>query len=196
MTKDSNVDLNKGLTVFSSRRYVIETFTNKFTESIIDHHAYRVSWLCEAMGRQLKLLEREITELSIAGLLHDIGKIAVNKEILDKPGKLTAEEYAEVMRHSEVGYRIIVSVKGMEKVARYVCHHHERWDGKGYPQQLQGEAIPLHSRVISLADAYDAMVNNRSYRKALSKNAAVQELLWNSGNQFDPDLVGEFIKIL
>ncbi|MEL7658333.1 MAG: HD-GYP domain-containing protein [Bacillota bacterium] len=192
MIRDSNEDL----TVFRARGYVIETFTRKFTESILDHHAHRVSRLCEAMGRQLKLTESETTELSIAGLLHDIGKVAVNEEILSKPGKLTAEEYAEVMRHSEIGYRIIVAVKGMENVARHVLYHHERWDGKGYPQQLQGGAIPLHSRVISLVDAYDAMINNRSYRKALSKKAALQELLWNSGTQFDPELVGKFINIL
>ncbi|HHY25339.1 MAG TPA: HD-GYP domain-containing protein [Desulfitobacterium dehalogenans] len=174
-------------------RTVIKTIN---AEGIIDQHGYRVSRLCESMGRQLGLTEMAITELSIAGLFHDLGKIAVCRAILEKPGKLTTEEYMEIKCHSEIGYRILGSVKGMETMAEYVLYHHERWDGKGYPRQLKGGEIPLYSRVIGLADAYDAMTNNRSYRKALSKKAAIQELLWNSGTQFDPELVGKFIKIL
>ncbi|AFM00059.1 MULTISPECIES: HD-GYP domain-containing protein [Desulfitobacterium] len=174
-------------------RTVIKTIN---AEGIIGQHGYRVSRLCVSMGRQLGLTERAITELSIAGLFHDLGKIAVCRAILEKPGKLTTEEYTEIKRHSEIGYRILGSVRGMENMAEFVLYHHERWDGKGYPRQLKGGEIPLYSRVIGLADAYDAMTNNRSYRKALSKKAAIQELLRNSGTQFDPELVGEFIKTL
>lgn len=194
--KTVNASSNMDMTSLNSRSYVLEIFSRKFTESIIDQHGYRVSRLCESMGRQLGLTEIAITELSIAGLFHDLGKIAVSRAVLEKPGKLTTEEYREIKRHSEIGYRILGSVKGMEKIAEYVLYHHERWDGKGYPRQLKGREIPLYSRVIGLADAYDAMTNNRSYRKALSKKAAIKELLWNSGTQFDPELVGAFIKIL
>lgn len=191
-----NTSSNKDKTSPDSKGCALEKLNLKLSASVIAQHGYRVSRLCERMGRQLGLKEMALTELSMAGLFHDLGKIAISRAILEKAGKLTEEEYREIKRHSEIGSQILSSVKGMENVAEYVLYHHERWDGKGYPRQLQGREIPLYSRVIGLADAYDAMTNNRSYRKALSKKAAIQELLWHSGTQFDPELVGEFIKIL
>ena len=162
-----------------------------------EQHSRRVSRLCEGMGKVLSLSERGIEELKAVGLLHDIGKIAIDECILNKPGKFTDDEWKEIKRHSEIGYRILNTVNDMSAMAQYVLFHHERWDGTGYPKGLKGEEIPLQSRIIAVADAYDAMSSERSYRSALPEAIVIEELQKNSGLQFDPDLVKLFIdKIL
>ncbi|MDQ7092215.1 transporter substrate-binding domain-containing protein [Desulfosporosinus sp. PR] len=158
-----------------------------------EQHSHRVSALCESMGQALGLPEGEIQELKNVGLLHDIGKIAIDENILNKPGKLTNNEWEEIKRHPEIGYRILSTVNGMSETAEYVLTHHERWDGLGYPRGLKGEELPLQSRIIAIADAYDAMTSARSYREALPDAVAVAELRKNAGIQFDPDLVKLFI---
>ncbi|WP_073030694.1 HD domain-containing phosphohydrolase [Desulfosporosinus lacus] len=158
-----------------------------------EQHSYRVSALCQSMGEALGLLEGEVQELKNVGLLHDIGKIAIDEEILNKPGKLTHEEWEEIKRHPEIGYRILSTVNGMVEIAEYVLAHHERWDGLGYPRGLKGEELPLQPRIIAIADAYDAMTSARSYRAALPNKAAIAELQKNAGIQFDPELVTLFI---
>jgi HD-GYP domain-containing protein (c-di-GMP phosphodiesterase class II) len=135
-----------------------------------------------------------LNELEMLGLLHDIGKIAIDKEILNKPGRLTKKEWNEVKRHPEIGYRILSSVNDMAELAEFILAHHERWDGEGYPKGLRGEDIPLQSRVLALADAYDAMTSERAYRRSLSESAAVEELEKNAGTQFDPEIVRIFIE--
>lgn len=157
-------------------------------------HSYRVSKLCESMGRAINLEDDEINELKTVGLLHDIGKIAIEENILNKKEKLTDEEWEEIKRHPEIGYRILSTVNEMSDMARYILAHHERWDGRGYPKGLAGEDIPLQSRIITIVDSYDAMVSERSYRGALPKEFAIGELKKGKGTQFDAKLVNIFIE--
>jgi len=157
-------------------------------------HSRRVSQLCEQMGEALGLNEDKVKELKTVGLLHDIGKIAIDEAILNKTGKLNEEEWVEIRKHPEIGYRILSTVNNMSEMAEFVLSHHERWDGKGYPQGLSGEQIPLQSRIIGIADAYDAMVSERSYKKSLTKEEAIQELTANAGTQFNAECVQVFIE--
>ena len=156
-------------------------------------HSSRVSAYCSTMGQVLGLTQDEIYELKSVGLLHDIGKIAIDDAILNKTGELLTEEIDELKRHPEIGYRILSSVNDMAEMAEQVLAHHERWDGKGYPKGLAKEEIPLKSRIIAISDAY-AMISERAYRSALSPQAAIKELQDNAGTQFDPTLVPIFIK--
>ena len=153
-----------------------------------EQHSKRVSALCRYVGKELGLSDSEVDELGIVGLFHDIGKIAIEEQILNKTGALTADEWKEIMRHSEVGYRLLGAVPDMKDVASYVLAHHERWDGNGYPKGIKGENIPLQSRIVAICDAYDAMVGERPYRKSLSKQEALKELRRNAGTQFDPSI--------
>ena len=158
-----------------------------------EQHSQRVSYLCEEIGIAMGQSERELNELKTVGLLHDIGKIAIDENLLNKPGRLTPEEWSEMKRHPEIGYRILSSVNDMAEMAELVLAHHERWDGKGYPKGLKGKEIPLQSRIIMVADAYDAMTSERAYRKPLDEETIVKELKENSGKQFDPEIVMIFI---
>lgn len=159
-----------------------------------EQHSQRVSKLCERMGKVYGLSEYKISELKTVGLLHDIGKIAIDENILNKPGKLTEDERYAINRHSEIGYRILNTVNEMSEIAGYVLAHHERWDGTGYPKGLKANEIPFESSIIAIADAYDAMTSDRSYSKALPKEAALKELTKNAGIQFNPELVQIFIE--
>lgn len=132
--------------------------------------------------------------LRLAAMFHDLGKIAIPDEILHKPSKLTDEEYEIIKTHPEAGEVILTPLKFLKKVAKIVRHHQERWDGKGYPDGLKGEEIPLEARIIAVADAFDAMTSNRPYRKAMPVEEAVQEILRNSGTQFDPKVVDAFYR--
>ena len=128
------------------------------------------------------------------GLLHDIGKIAIDDHILNKPDRLDEEEYTEIKKHPEIGYRILSSVNELSEMAEYVLCHHEAYDGKGYPRGLKGEEIPYLSRIIAVTDAYDAMTRDRSYRKAMTQKEAGEELNRCAGTQFDPHIVEVFLK--
>ena len=146
------------------------------------------------MGEALGLSDYKIKELKTVGLLHDIGKIAIEEHILSKTGKLTDKELNEIKRHPEIGYRILSTVNEMSEMADYVLAHHERWDGKGYPKGLKADEIPLESRIIAIADAYDAMTGDRSYRRPMQPTAVLEELQLNAGTQFDAELVNLFIE--
>jgi len=159
-----------------------------------EQHSRGVSALCESMGKALCLPEKEIETLKTVGLLHDIGKIAIEESIFNKPGKLTEDEWKEIKRHPEIGYRLLNTVNDMSVMAGYVLSHHEKWDGSGYPKGLKGEEIPLQSRIVAVADTYDAMTSERSYRNALPETTALEELRKNAGLQFDPELVRIFIE--
>lgn len=157
-------------------------------------HSKRVSEISEEIAINLKFNKEEIKKIRIAGLMHDIGKIGIPDNILNKVGKLNTDEWSDIKRHSEVGYRILSSVNEFSEVAEYVLEHHERWDGKGYPKGLKEKEISLQARIIAVADAYDAMTSNRTYRNSLSDEDAVIEIKKHSGYQFDPVITKVFIE--
>lgn len=157
-------------------------------------HTKMVGQMCKQIGVAMKLPDEQIKSLEAAGSFHDIGKIIIPPDILNNPGPLSQEEFELVQRHCESGYQILKSVEEYSPLARYVLSHHERWDGSGYPRKQKGKEIPLFSRIISIADAYDAMTNERPYKKTLTKEEAVLEFKKNAGTQFDPEIVEIFIE--
>jgi diguanylate cyclase (GGDEF)-like protein len=154
-------------------------------------HSERVSAIAGAIAEQLDLPAAEIELTRLAGSLHDLGKLAIPEEILQKPGELTNAEWLVVQRHPQIAHRMLESL-GVEPVAEWVLHHHERWDGSGYPDGLAGEDIPLGSRIVYVAEVYDAMTYGRLYRSPRTREAALQEIDRNSGVQFDPQVVRAF----
>ncbi len=158
-------------------------------------HCQTVSQLCGLIGAELGLDGARLTRLRLAGLLHDVGKIGVPDAILNKPAKLTAGEYEHMKRHALLGYDI-VQAADMELEARWVRHHHERFDGRGYPDGLAGDQIPLESRVILVADAFEAMTSDRPYRRAPGQSFALRELGRHAGTQFDPTVVEALTRVL
>jgi HD-GYP domain-containing protein (c-di-GMP phosphodiesterase class II) len=159
-------------------------------------HARWITDLSLRVGRELGLAEHELKRLELGALLHDIGKIGVPTSILTKPGRLTAEERLVMESHPELGERIIAPIDRLHQVRAIVRHCHERWDGRGYPDGLAGEEIPLESRIIFVCDAYHAMTTDRPYRRKLSHPEAVRRLRDASGSQFDPHVVGVAVKVL
>ena len=174
-----------------SLQIILDTLFTK--ESREREHARRVSEFSVAIGVALGLSEAEVKELKIAGQYHDIGKIALQEDILNKKGKLSDKERKEIKRHPELSYNILSSVNEFGPIAEIVLYHHERWDGKGYPSGLQGEEIPLQSRIIMVADAFDAMTEKRPYRRALNKEEAVLQLKKGAWKQFDGNITEAFI---
>jgi diguanylate cyclase (GGDEF)-like protein/PAS domain S-box-containing protein len=157
-------------------------------------HNERVSYFCEAIAKMMGLSDTEIRDIKTAGALHDIGKIMVAPKLLNKPGRLTNEEFELVKRHPEIGYQLLKPVDEYAHLAQYVLYHHERWDGTGYPIGLEGESIPLYSRIIAIADAYEAMTAERPYQLKKTKEEAVAELSRCAGSQFDSKIVELFVK--
>ncbi len=159
-----------------------------------EEHSKRVSELSYKIGKSMNFSQEKINLLKISGLLHDIGKIAIDYSIINKKGKLTTDEFNEVKKHTEIGYRILSSVPEYSDVAAIVLYHHENINGTGYPKNLKGVSIPIESRIIKIVDAYDAMISERPYKKKMKKEEAVDELVKNSGKQFDERIVNIFIK--
>ncbi len=157
-------------------------------------HSLRVSQLSLSLGKALGLQETELEMLKTAGLLHDIGKIAIDEEILNKPGGLSEEEREELKRHSEIGFRMLNTVDNMSEIALYILYHHERWDGHGYPKKLKAEEIPLTSRIIAVANAYEVMTSDKVYGQALPKEKAGEKLMHYAGIKYDPTLVRVFME--
>jgi putative nucleotidyltransferase with HDIG domain len=181
----------------SSMRYktitlIINTLYEKNKRE--EEHSRRVGYLCKQIATALGLGQENINELQTAGLMHDIGKISVSEDVLNKDSSLSDSEWSEIKRHPEIGYNILRSVTEYASLAEYVLAHHERWDGKGYPKGLKGELIPLQARIIGLADSYDMMTSERPYGIRLSREEAVKEIIECSGKQFDPELVKVFIE--
>lgn len=176
------------------RGNIIGTIINTLHEKNFreEQHSKRVSKLCQKIGSAMGLSELDIHKLKVVGLLHDIGKIAIGEGILNKPDRLSEIEFNEIKRHPDIGYRILSASDEMLDVAECIWAHHERWDGRGYPKGLRGTAIPQLSRIIAVADSYDAMTSERPYRKALSDADALLEIRNNAGTQFDPDIARIF----
>lgn len=159
-----------------------------------EQHSRRVSVLNSKIGQAMGFNEESIEELRNIGMLHDIGKIAIPENILNKPESLTSEERNEIKRHPEIGYHILSSATGMAEIAQYILAHHERWDGNGYPKGLRENEIPLQARITAVANVYDSMVTERPYRKTFSKEEALEELKRNAGTQFDPEVVKIYVE--
>lgn len=207
-----NIDINNLITNIQKRYQTINlrwkrnesilNLVNMMSEIIREKepfmllHPYHVAQLSTEIAKKLNLDEETIRKIYFASVLHDIGKIYLNKDILNKNSSLSEEEYNNLKHHSVYGANIVSGVAGLNEESILVRHHHERYDGKGYPDGLKGEDIPLESRIICVADAVDAMLSHRSYRMARSIDFVITELLRNKKKQFDPKIVEVMISIL
>ena len=182
----------------SNRSSIVHTMMKALEarDFVTEGHAERMQEMIAEVGEALELGERRIADLRLLAQFHDIGKVGTPDRILFKQGPLNTEEYEEMKRHCEIGYEIALSAPELRPIAGWILKHHEKWDGTGYPLGIKGEDIPLECRIIALADAYDAMINDRPYRKALPHRVALEELKKCAGTQFDPQLVGRFCEVL
>jgi len=206
--EDEDININELFAIsekymYSNKIFDSQSYRNNSIKAMIkayheknpreEEHSNRVSVLCEQFGKTLGFNEDDINKLKTISYLHDIGKIAIDEAILNKPGKLTSEEWEIINKHPEIGARIVSSSDEYAVIADDILSHHERWDGKGYPRGIAGKDIPLRARIIAIIDSYDAMTSDRPYRKAMSKQEAIEEIIQCSGTQFDPELVDVFI---
>ena len=194
-TAENNMYKTKLLGAKSYRNVLLASIRKTLSEKSYEtqEHGQRLGHFCRQIGETLGLSSLQLDELEVFSMLHDMGKIGIDEHILQKPGELTQDEWTIMRTHPEVGYRIVHTVPELANIAEYILAHHERWDGQGYPQGLSGEEIPLLSRILAVVDAYDAMTQDRSYRKALSVSEAKAELRSNAGTQFDPRIVDVFL---
>lgn len=163
-------------------------------DSYVAGHSQRTGALAEQVARMMDLPEDQIQDIRYGAILHDVGKLSVPDAILKKIGPLSAEEWKVIRRHTIAGARILSPVTRLARAAEIVRYHHERWDGTGYPEGLRGEAIPLGARIVAVVDAYTAMIDERTYRRALTPEEAIEELQRQAGTQFDPTVVAAFLR--
>ena len=159
-------------------------------------HLERVAKYATTIGKALNFSEEDLKVLHDVAYLHDLGKIGVRDEVLLKPGKLTADEFEEMKKHPVIGETIMKPVKSLTKLCAAVRSHQERWDGSGYPDGLKGQQIPLHARILAVADVYDALVTERPYKKALTKQEAKEELKKLAGVKLDKNIADAFLETL
>jgi HD-GYP domain-containing protein (c-di-GMP phosphodiesterase class II) len=160
------------------------------------NHLEHVNRLGKEFAELLALSEADTQSLMLASVLHDVGKIAIPDQVLRKPGRLSRDEYDLIRRHPQIGAMLIEHIPGFKDAANAVLHHHERYDGRGYPFKIEGDAIPLLARIVTLIDAYSAMVMNRPYHKGMEDREALSELRKGAGTQFDPALVKQFARMI
>jgi HD-GYP domain-containing protein (c-di-GMP phosphodiesterase class II) len=158
-------------------------------------HSTRLAEWALHVASELGLNGSELGDIEIAALLHDIGKVGIPDAILNKPARLTTEEYDLMKKHPEYGWAVLRQIPGMKTASLIILHHHESYDGKGYPAGLKGTEIPIGSRIVSVIDSFDAMVSNRPYRNGLPAEEAMRRLVECSGTQFDPDVVKHFLPL-
>lgn len=195
---DNNMCREKLTKSRSARSAIVQTLIKALEarDFITDGHASRLQVLVSRMAGDIGLPEHETNGLLLLAQFHDIGKVGIPDRILFKPGPLTPEERIEMQKHSEIGHCIALAAPDLAPIADYILKHHEWWNGNGYPLGLRGKDIPLKCRLLAIADAYDAMTNDRPYRQAMPPREALKELKRSSGTQFDPELVERFIKII
>ncbi len=165
-------------------------------DSYTQGQACRVAEYCLSIGSKLKLSMTEMRDLYLGAMLHDIGKYNTAEDVLNKPDSLNLREETLTREHTMKGTLFVVGISKLSHIAPTILHHHEHWDGSGYPGRLKGEQIPLHARIVAVADAFDAMISNRSYRDGLDKDMAIRELIKKKDSQFDPFIVDVFIECL
>lgn len=186
--------LNKNSSYSAIVSSIMATLYAKSHET--EEHGQRLGKYCDMIGKELGLSQVELDDLQLLSKLHDIGKIGIDDGILNKPGKLSETEWKVMRQHPKIGYRIAMTTPQLKHIAEYILYHHERWDGKGYPKGVSGDNIPLISRILAIADAYDAMTEDRIYRNALPKVIAIKEIENNAGTQFDPYVAKIFIRLM
>jgi HD-GYP domain-containing protein (c-di-GMP phosphodiesterase class II) len=182
----------------SSRSHIVQALMKALEarDFVTEGHSDRLQQLVLPLARSRGLPEDAINDLLLFSRFHDLGKVGIPDSILGKPGALTEEEAEEMRKHSEIGHRIAKSVPDLAPIADLILKHHEWWNGRGYPLGLAGEDIPLPCRILAIADAFDAMTSDRPYRRAMSREKAVEELRASAGSQFDPELVEQFVATL
>lgn len=197
-TAEDRMYKNKIASRKSARSSVLSAFLSSLKEksSETEEHVKRMSKIAKSFGEQVGLSNSEQDRLYLLTQMHDIGKIAVSEEILNKKGKLNEKEWEKIKKHTETGFRITSNLEDFAHISHEILYHHERWDGTGYPEGIAADKIPLLSRILTIIDAYDVMISGRPYKKAMTQKEAVAELKRCSGGQFDPDLVDIFIKSL
>ena len=159
-------------------------------------HSQRVAELAGQLAEEIGLDEATCEDLRVAGRLHDVGKIGIREAILNKPSRLTSEEFEHVKRHVQIGLDILAPLFHIKQPLKYVEHHHERWDGAGYPQGLAGEEIPMGARILCAADTFDALTSKRAYREPLEPMAAIEHLRGDAGRQFDPQVYDALVRLI
>jgi HD-GYP domain-containing protein (c-di-GMP phosphodiesterase class II) len=181
----------------SARSALVKTLTEALhaRDFITEGHADRLQQLVERLARAVGIPERLIGDLRLLAQFHDIGKVGIPDNILFKPGHLTESEKKIMRRHSEIGYRIAVASPDFHHIADWILKHHEWWNGGGYPLGIKGEDIPVECRILLIADAFDAMTQDRPYRKAMSTGEALKEIAACKGKMFDPELADKFIAL-
>jgi putative nucleotidyltransferase with HDIG domain len=180
--------------LFSTLRAFVKAVEAR--DAYTKEHSNRVAEMAVAIGREMGCSEDELNLLNFAGRLHDIGKIGIRDNILLKPGRLTDEEFEIIKEHPAIGAMIVSQLGLWDRETQIIRHHHERFDGSGYPDKLKGVAIPFLSRIMSVADAYDAMASDRAYRKKLDLEKVMSIIKEGSGAQFDPRVVGAFVRMV
>ncbi len=165
-------------------------------DAYTEGHLRRLSSYSEQLAQAIGLSATQVRAIRFGGLLHDIGKISIDDAILRKPGKLTPEEYAQIKLHPEHGARIVSQMRFAPDVCPIIRHHHERWDGSGYPHGLRGEDIPIGARIVAIVDAYDAMMTDRPYRRALGRAESLRRLREGRGREWDPVLLDRFLELI